>query len=229
MANDAQGQGGTDSASFDAAWTDVRGDKDIQFVASTPKPPEDPPQWWTDFLEWLNDALAPLAETVVSVWPVLRIALLVLLAAGVLTLLWVILAPYFEQWHRSKNTQEEEWRPEEGAARQLLDEAEALARNGSFTDAVHLLLFRSIEDIERRRPELMRPSSTAREIGHFESLPENARVMFGVIAGHVERGIFAAMPIGEDEWAASRDAYAAFALSDTWRVDRPKRLKTSVQ
>lgn len=227
MANDAQEQGGNNSASFEAAWKDVRGDEDIQFTATTPKPPEPPPQWWTDFLEWLSDVLGPVAEVLVAAWPVLRIVLLVLLAIGVLALLWVILAPYLEKWRGPKAVEDEEWRPEEGAARQLLDEAEALARNGKFNDAVHLLLFRSIEDIERRRPELLRPSSTSREIGNFESLPENARTMFGVIAGHVERGIFAAMPIGEEGWAASRDAYGAFALSDTWRTNSPRRVKAS--
>lgn len=226
VAKNAQEQGGNESASFDAVWKDVRADEDIQFVAAKPEPPEEPPQWWTDFLEWLQDVLGPVAEVVVEFWPVLRILLLVLLAAGILTLLWIIVAPYVEEWrNRPATDRSEEWRPEQGAARKLLEEAEALAAQGRFKDAVHLLLFRSIEDIERRRPDILRPSSTSREIGRFESLPENARNMFAVIAREVEQGIFAGAPIGEKGWTVSREAYGAFALAETWRGGKSDQRK----
>lgn len=220
VAKDAVVQGNNENASFDAAWKDVRADEEIQFSNIEAKPPEEPPEWWTDFLEWLSDALGPAAEVVVAAWPVLRIILLVLLAAGVLTLLWVILSPYWQDWRGRKPKLEEEWRPDQSAARRLLEEADALAGKGQFDEAAHLLLFRSIEDIEKRRPDLLRPSNTSREIERFDSLPETARAMFAVIAGHVERGIFAATPIGEEGWTASRDAYGEFALTDSWR--KPK-------
>jgi hypothetical protein len=42
--------------------------------------------------------------------------------------------------------------------------------------------------------------------------------MFAVIAGQVERGLFAALPIDEGGWRASRDAYTGFALRESWRV-----------
>lgn len=220
VAKDAVIQGDNENASFDAAWKDVRTDEDIQFNNITPKPREKPPKWWTDFLEWLSDALAPAAEGMVAAWPTLRIILLVLLAAGVLTLLWVILSPYWQDWRSRKPKLEEEWRPDEGVARRLLEEADALAGRGQFDEAAHLLLFRSIEDIEKRRPDLLRPSNTSREIERFDSLPDTARAMFAIIAGHVERGIFAASPIGEEGWTASRNAYGEFALADSWR--KPK-------
>lgn len=220
MAKNAVVQGDNENASFDAAWKDVRADEDIQFANITPEPKEEPPKWWTDFLEWLSDAFAPVAEALVAAWPVLRIILLVLLAAGVLTLLWVILSPYWQDWRSRKPKQEEEWRPDQTVARRLLEEADALAGKGQFDEAAHLLLFRSIEDIEKRRPDLLRPSNTSREIERFDSLPETARAMFAVIAGHVERGIFAATPIGEEGWTASRNAYGEFALTDSWR--KPK-------
>ena len=217
MANDAQVQGDQDGVAFEAAWKAVRADEDIQFNGTPAKPPDPPPQWWTDFLEWLGDALAPIGEFIGDAWPVLRIVLLGLLAAGVLTLLWVILSPYLDQWRRRKPEPDEEWRPEQGAARLLLEEADSLAGKGMFDEATHLLLFRSIEDIENRRPDLLRPSNTSREIERLDKLPETARNMFGVIAGYVERGVFAAIPIGEDGWRESRNAYGQFALSDTWR------------
>ncbi|QJB69501.1 hypothetical protein [Parasphingorhabdus halotolerans] len=218
MAKNAQVQGTSEQASFDAAWKNVRGDSDIQFAAAEFKPPE-VPQWWQDFLKWLGEVLGPVGEMLVTAWPVLRIVLLVLLAVGVLTLLWVILAPYIEEWRgRKPKSDVEEWLPEQSVARQWLDEADALAGKGQYDEAAHLLLFRSIEDIEKRRPELLRPSNTSREIERFESLPEKARNMFAVIASHVERGVFGATPIGEAGWLASRNAYGEFALKDSWKA-----------
>ena len=216
MAKDAIVQGDNGDTSFDAAWNDVRANDDIQFTNIVPEPKPEPPEWWTNFLQWLNDALVPVADMMVSAWPVLRIILLVFLAAGVLTLLWVILSPYWQDWRGRKLETQEEWRPDQGMARRLLDEADALAAKGRFDEAAHLLLFRSIEDIEERRPGQLRPSSTAREIEQFDSLPETARAMFAVIAEQVERGVFAADPIGEDGWSASRNAYGAFALAESW-------------
>ena len=51
----------------------------------------------------------------------------------------------------------DEWAPEEAGARSWLEEADALAREGRFAEAIHHLLFRSVEDICRRRPALVAP------------------------------------------------------------------------
>jgi hypothetical protein len=213
----AQGKGNEVSASFDGAWDEIRADPEIQYAPTpAPKPPEIP-QWWQDFLDWLGDFLSPLFEAIATAWPILRILLLILLAAGVLTLIWVICAPYIEQWRGRKRAPKDVWQPQPTAARELLAEAETLAANGQFDQAVRLLLHRSIADIEQRHPDLLRPSSTSREIERFDSLPETARSMFAVIVGQVERGIFAALPIDESGWQKSRDAYAGFALKETWR------------
>lgn len=218
VATDAQVQGDSNTASFNLAWDDVRADANIQFTPTpAPKPPV-LPQWWLDFLAWLKELLSPVMEALAAAWPILRILLLLALAAGVLTLIWVILAPYVEQWRGRKREVEDIWQPGQEAARELLAEAEALAAIGQFDQAVRLLLHRSIADIEKHRPDLLRPSSTSREIGQFDSLPDASRAMFAVIAGQVERGLFAALPIDEKGWQLSRDAYAGFALRENWRV-----------
>lgn len=217
MATDAKVQGDSNTASFNTAWNDVRADANIQFTPTpAPKPPESP-EWWLDFLAWLGKLLAPVMEALAAAWPILRILLLLALAAGVLTLVWIILAPYVEQWRGRKRPVEQVWQPQPDAARALLAEAEAFAATGQFDQAVRLLLHRSIADIEQRRPHLLRPSSTAREIERFADLPDAPRAMFAVIAGQVERGLFAALPIDESGWRISRDAYAGFALSESWR------------
>ena len=56
------------------------------------------------------------------------------------------------------------WRPDTARARVLLAQADALAEAGRFDEAAHLLLLKSVDDIDERRPGEMRPSLTARDI-----------------------------------------------------------------
>lgn len=198
---------------FDAAYAQVRGNGDIQFTPSFSKPPDPPPQWWNDVMRWLAELLEPAARALAFAWPVLSKVLLGALAIGVLAMLWVILAPYVADWRERRSAAAApEWAPDQALARRLLEEADALAAQGRFDEAAHLLLYRSIEDISARRPDLLRPSTTAREIGAFEALSARARSAFGVIAGHVEASFFARRPLDRDAWDSSREAYRAFAL-----------------
>lgn len=197
---------------FDEAFTQVRADGDIQFAPSFAKPPDPPPQWWDDFTRWLSEVLGSLARMLSDIWPVLSKLLLAALVIGVAALLWVILAPYIADWRERRALAAPDWAPDQARARALLEEADALAAAGRFDEAAHLLLYRSIEDIAERRPELLRPSTTAREIGTFEALSARARSAFGVIAGHVEASFFACRPLDRSAWDSSREAYRAFAL-----------------
>jgi uncharacterized protein DUF4129 len=104
------------------------------------------------------------------------------------------------------------WRPTQAQARQLLAESDALAAQGHYAEAVHLLLLRSIEDIQQRRAGLVRPTLTSREIAMLRALPGPARDAFASIAGAVERGLFATRPIGAEDFARCRKEYEAFAL-----------------
>ena len=70
---------------------------------------------------------------------------------------------------------------EAGAARALLAEADALAAEGRFAEAVHLLLYRSVEDIEGRRPGLVKPAMTSRDLAEAQDLPTIARDAFSRI------------------------------------------------
>lgn len=197
---------------FDTAFSQVRGDSDIQFTASFAKPPEPPPEWWGDVIKWLGKVLEPVAQALAYVWPVLSKLLMGALVVGVLALLWVILSPYIADWRERGASAVPDWTPDRDVARKLLEEADALAAAGRYDEAAHLLLYRSIEDIEARRPGLLKPSSTSREIGAFLALSERARSAFGVIAGHVEASFFARRPLDRSAWDSSREAYRAFAL-----------------
>jgi Domain of unknown function (DUF4129) len=113
---------------------------------------------------------------------------------------------------------EESWSPEAGPARSWLREADALAAEGRYAEAVHHLLFRSIEDIGRRRPQLVRPALTSRELAAAQALPPPARSLFARIAGLVERSLFGGRSVEAGDWTEARSAYADLVLPGTWRA-----------
>ena len=109
-----------------------------------------------------------------------------------------------------------DWRPDAGAARALLEEADRLAAAGEYEKAVHLILYRSIEEIEGRRPKLVKPALTSREIGALEGVPAAARAVFGHIAQVVERSFFGGRSVDAAGFAECRKAYEDFAFPGAW-------------
>lgn len=105
-----------------------------------------------------------------------------------------------------------EWRPDAQAARDLLAEADVLAARGLYAEAAHLLLLRSVEDIQRRKPRALGISLTTREIAGEPSLPEAARPAFALIGRMVERSLFGSLPLDAGDFADCRRAYEAFAV-----------------
>lgn len=117
-----------------------------------------------------------------------------------------------------KSAVEAEWRPDPTAARDLLAEADALAGRGLYAEAAHLLLLRSVQDIEKRQPRALRVSLTTREIASLKALPDAARPAFALIGAVVERSLFAGDAVGSADFADCRRAYEAFALPQSWRA-----------
>ncbi|MET0246563.1 MAG: hypothetical protein ABW182_07420 [Sphingomonas sp.] len=109
-----------------------------------------------------------------------------------------------------------EWRPEEKQARALLADADALAAEGRYEEAARLLLHRSLDDIRKRKPKLLKPALTSREIGLIDGLPSPVRSTFQVMAGAVERSLFAGRQLSREAWEEARAAYDAFALKGSW-------------
>jgi hypothetical protein len=139
--------------------------------------------------------------------------------------LLVLLALFFlarfvmeRQWRRGNEADEAmDWRPEAQVAQGLLGEADALAARGLFSEAAHLLLFRSIEDIDSRRPALIRPAFTSRDIAGLDPIPPRPRSAFVRIAMSVERSLFAQRPLAETDWRDCRAAYEEFAFAEGWQ------------
>ena len=98
----------------------------------------------------------------------------------------------------------------------MLEEADALAHAGKFAEAVHLLLFRSIEDIQTRVETGVPRSLTAREIGRLGFLPDRARTALGPIIAIVERSFFGGRDVDQAGWQTARASYEDFAFGGEW-------------
>ena len=115
------------------------------------------------------------------------------------------------------------YEPARAQARILLDEVDRLAAEGKYGEAVHTLLFRSIQDIDRNRPNVIRRSLTAREIGSLSILTQNSRQAFSTIAGVSELSHFGGTPIGKSGFDVARQAYAQLTGQSTETSARRRR------
>ncbi len=175
-----------------------------------PPPPDPPPNWLAGLFEFLN-ALGPLFQIIFWV-------LIALVVAGIA---WFIIRELMrirapEKRGKTAKPKPEEWRPEAAVALALLSDADALAAKGQFAEAVHLLLLRSINDIEGRLPNTVRPALTSRDIARLDRLPEAARPTFMRIARAVETSLFGGDAVDRATWDNCRAAYEAFAFQETW-------------
>lgn len=190
-------------------------DRSLQFEPSryTPPEPVDPPAW-----------LQALGAFVQLIAPLLKVLFWVGVVALVAAILWVVVREVMK-WRAPKARAEkpkaeivEEWRPTVADARDLLDSADALAAEGRYAEAAHLILLRSVEDIHRRQPRAVAVSHTTREIGALSALPESARPAFVEIGRVVEQSLFGGRDVDRDTFQRCRRSYEAFALPDGWRA-----------
>lgn len=207
----------------------MRAMKDIQFAPVPDKAapqPSELPEWLKAigrflarllepvgrFLEWL---FGPIVRLFGLNWNAIEIALAGLAVIGAAWIAWMLLRPWLAARRtRPVEVESAEWGPDRDAALALLEDADRLAAEGRFGEAAHLLLQRSVAHIAAARPDWLKPSSTAREIGRIEPLPSRAKTAFGVIAREVERSLFALRGLSADDWTRARAAYAEFALAD---------------
>lgn len=196
--------------SLSTAHAQLLRDKAFQFDRVSFQPPK-PPDW----LDWIGDLLkaaGPLLQWVFWIG-VGILALLILYGVGRELLRLGAPRPKASP---ALAQAEPEWRPNAEAARDLLAAADALAAEGRFAEAAHLILLRSVEDIEAHRPRAVRPALTTREIASLAALPAVARPAFGKIARLVERSLFGGAPVGAADFADCRADYEAFALPNGW-------------
>ena len=180
----------------------------LQFDFTTYSPPKPP--------GWLETVLKALAQAA----PVLKYVFWAGLILAAALFAWFILREVLDvRFARPGRTafREAGFKPEPARARALLEEADSLAAEGRFDEAIHVLLHRSIDDIAGRRPGAVRPALTSRDIARLAAMPEAARHAFARIAEAVERSFFGGRAAGPDEFGQVRADYEAFAFSEGWR------------
>lgn len=198
------GGSAVDPVAFADAHRQLLGDSTIQFDLPPPDPPPQMPDW------------------IGGMMPVLQVIFWAAVAGFVLFILYLIVSRLTGRkysWRRKARDKapEESWRPEAREARELLGEADALAAEGHYSEAARLLLFRSIEDIDDKRPDLVRPALTSRDICALEEIPGRPRSAFARIAAMVERSLFAGRPLVSGDWSDCRAAYEEFAFAEGWQ------------
>jgi hypothetical protein len=219
-----------------AAHRALRDRGDVQFDMLAVEPPAPPPEWLKSLGRSLEQMMAPVGRFlrwISSFMPDAPYARIFLWTVIALLLLLVLRVAYDRARHgewrlprlrRSRSAAnaaaepiEEDWAPGAEPARQWLNEADRLAAAGRYAEAVHHLLLRSVEDIGQRRPRLLRPALTSRDLARAEAIPSAPRRLFADLASVVERSLFGGAPVGAEEWGRCREAYADFARARSWQ------------
>ncbi len=197
-----------DAAEFERLHRELLADPSLQFQFERMEAPPAPPDW-----------LQALAKLLAYIAPFLNYIFwggVVLLAALIVYAIVREVARRLPQTAGEANADEDvpvpEYRPATARARALLEEADRLAAEGRYGEAVRALLHRSIEDMEKVYPTAIVPSMTSREISTIEYLSREGRTTFVKIAQAVERSLFAGRPLTQDHYAECRSAYESFAL-----------------
>lgn len=171
-----------------------------------------------NWMEAIADALSGLFDAIK--W-LLKYAGPILIGVAVLAIIFFVLREFsvfdvsklFRRRAKSDELKAEKatYRPDADMAKTLLSDADTLAAAGCFAEAVHSLLFRSIEDIRSQRGDV-EVFLTSREIGDLDDLDQEARNALQVIIRQVEDSYFGSKPVGEPEWKSARAAYETFAF-----------------
>ncbi len=165
-----------------------------------------------NFFQVVGQVFSPLAPVLPYLLYGLGILIIALLLSPVVRL---FISTRFERlFQRHTLVADAPWRPSRAAVAALLSEIDALADQGEYDEAVHLLLVRSVADINAFRPDLVRPHYSAREILSHPLLPEGARPAFRAIVQWVEKSYFAGLRVGKAGFDACRAAYVDFVRAE---------------
>lgn len=198
---------------IETAFRRLRRNDSLQFELPEPPPAAETPGWLVaigEFIAALFRFLAPILE--VLFWLGLGALIFGALYLIAKTIYDARQAGLGRKTKAASDAPPPLYQPEERQARILLEEIDALAAQGRFEEAVHTLLFRSIQDIDLNRPNVIRRSLTSREIGTLSILTEKAQGAFATIAQIVEQSFFGGQTLGRAEFDRAREAYSALAL-----------------
>jgi hypothetical protein len=207
MAVPTQGDG-----NIDAAHRALIADPSLQFSLSGAPQPGPPPTWLVQLLTAIDRFIAASA-------PALGLIFKACLVLAALLIAWIVVRETLTRVRtararaaRPSAPETRVFHPTVERARALLEDADRLALEGRYGEAVRALLHRSIDDIERSTGAAIGPAATSREIALLDILSPTGRRVFYMLADSVERAFFAERQIGKQDFDACRSAYAGFAL-----------------
>lgn len=195
--------------------------RDPAYQQELPTPPPEPERveigWLEDILRFIARILEPLGPILVYA---LYAAVILLIAFILFSIVRAIIdrraqmRALFNRDRPDDILQTMDMRPDEGFAKNLLDEADRLASEGRFGEAIRRLLQSSIQDMQNRIQKRIGISLTAREIGHLGKMPDESRGALQRIIHLVEVNVFALKDVGEAEYKSARHDYTVFAFRD---------------
>jgi hypothetical protein len=202
-----QAAASANSEKLDALHRQLLADPSLQFRIEQTEPPK-PPDWLEPLVKFL-ELIAPFLGYIFWAGVIVVAALIA----------YTILGEVIRRLPKSASATDtpvdlpvQTFRPAEARARALLEEADRLAREGRFGEAVRVLLHRSIEDMEEAFPMLIAPSMTSREISGLEYLTAKGRDTFVMIAQAVEASLFGGRALTEAHFIRCRSAYESFVF-----------------
>ena len=209
-----------DTAEANRLITQVNGSHDLQTTfTAMPKPDLKALEFWNklfkgigDFFEKVAGVFKPLGPFMPYILAALAIALIALLLSPFVRMM--ITSRFQRLFPRDHLRADAPWRPTREAVVALLGDIDKLAAEGSYDEAVHLLLVRSVADINSFRPDLVRKHYSARDIRSHPLLPEAARPAFTEIVRCVEKSYFAGLPATRTDFETCRAAYTAFVTAE---------------
>lgn len=157
-------------------------EEELGAAGEQPAPPPDPPQWWTDFLDWLDGLLIgggggqnqPLADLGQAVGVAIAIAVVVGLIVAAFAIFGV---PRLRRRSRVRGDLFGE--DDDRSARQIRTAAQQAAATGDYTTAI-VELFRSLaRDLAERDIVATSPGTTAQEFARRTGVaaPAHARAL----------------------------------------------------
>lgn len=181
-------------------------DPAFQFDFAAAPPPPKPPAWL--------DGLIPILKLLAPVMPWLFWGAM---AAGLAVLLVAVGREVLRERgggrRRGMVLPGSDQAPASARLRALLEDADRLAAEHRFGEAARVLLHRTLEELSARRPGLIAPAQTSREIAALGALPAEVREPLAEIARAVERFVFAGRPLDVGAFQSCRSEYDRFLVA----------------
>lgn len=135
----------------------------------------------------------------------------VAICGGLVLLYWLLDSLSGFAWPSARRGSEAEPQAAEARPQRVLDEAERLAAEGRFEDALHALLLHGLGILRHRLGRRVAAALTSREILELSDLPEAGRAALRDLVARVELTYFGERPADAQDYRSCRELFESFA------------------